>query len=40
MFAHCLYNNDSYSHFKFEIFFIEFKKNVGLGGVNPTGHRH
>jgi hypothetical protein len=21
-------------------FFNEFKKKVGLGGVNPTGHRH
>jgi hypothetical protein len=27
------------THLKFEISLINFKK-VGLGGVNPTGHRH
>ena len=39
MFEHCLYNNYSYSHLKFEISLMNLKK-VGLGGVNPTGHRH
>jgi hypothetical protein len=40
MFAHCLYNNYSYSHLKFEISLMNLKKKMGLGGGNPTGLRH